>query len=132
MIAFVGILIGETCGFLFDGKITGPAIYQFQQAEAMSPIFSLGVVWLIAMAEVQTIISAWQPASETFANPTGIARLKKDHTTGDYGFDPLNLKPKNEAALATMTNKEINNGRLAMIGVGGIVAQELVTNQAIF
>jgi hypothetical protein len=132
MIAFVGILIGETCGFLFDGKVTGPAIYQFQQVEAMSPIFSIGVVMLIAMAEVGTILSSWQPAKETFSNPTGIARLKKGHITGDYGFDPLKLKPKSAIALTTMTNKEINNGRLAMIGVAGIVVQELVTNQAIF
>lgn len=132
MIAFLGILIGETTGLLFDGKITGPAIYQFQQAEAFSPVFSLGVVWLIAMAEVQTIITAWQPAEETFKDPTGVAGLRADHITGDYGFDPLNIKPKSADALLTMTNKEINNGRLAMLGVAGIVAQELVTNAPIF
>jgi hypothetical protein len=31
-----------------------------------------------------------------------------------------------------MRTKEINNGRLAMIGVAGIVVQELITNTPIF
>jgi Chlorophyll A-B binding protein len=29
MVAFLGILVGENFNPLFDGKITGPAIYQF-------------------------------------------------------------------------------------------------------
>ena len=31
-----------------------------------------------------------------------------------------------------MKTKELNNGRLAMLGVAGIVAQELITDKAIF
>jgi hypothetical protein len=31
-----------------------------------------------------------------------------------------------------MRNKELQNGRLAMIGITGIVIQELVTGKAIF
>jgi light-harvesting complex I chlorophyll a/b binding protein 1 len=44
----------------------------------------------------------------------------------------LSFKPKNAAALDVMKTKELNNGRLAMIGVAGVVAQELVTSQSIF
>ena len=42
------------------------------------------------------------------------------------------LKPKDAAGLVAMQNKEINNGRLAMIGVAGMVGQELVTQHGIF
>ena len=51
---------------------------------------------------------------------------------GDLGFDPLGMKPKDEAGLLAMQNKELNNGRLAMIGAAGIVVQELITDQPIF
>jgi light-harvesting complex I chlorophyll a/b binding protein 1 len=47
-------------------------------------------------------------------------------------FDPLGLKPKLATDFKTIQTKELNNGRLAMLGVAGIVAQELVTGQSIF
>lgn len=50
---------------------------------------------------------------------------------GDIGFDPLGLKPKDPAAFATMQTKEINNGRLAMLAVAGIVGQELVNGKGV-
>ncbi|CAN0114130.1 unnamed protein product, partial [Ectocarpus fasciculatus] len=52
--------------------------------------------------------------------------LKEDYIPGDLGFDPLNLKPDDEEALDVMKTKELNNGRLAMIGIAGMLAQELV------
>ena len=63
--------------------------------------------------------------SRTFDCETG-ARLP-----GDLGFDPLGLKPKTEKDLKSMQTKEINNGRLAMIGIAGMVAQELVSGMKI-
>ena len=39
------------------------------------------------------------------------------------------LKPKDAAALEVMQCKELNNGRLAMIAMAGMVVQELVTGQ---
>jgi hypothetical protein len=34
-------------------------------------------------------------------------------------FDPLGLRPKTAEAFVAMQEKEINNGRLAMIGIAG-------------
>ena len=52
--------------------------------------------------------------------------LRSGYQPGDLGFDPLKLK--NEA----MEEKELNNGRLAMISVAGFVGQELATGAPVF
>eukprot|EP01038_Epipyxis_sp_PR26KG_P004492 gene4492-6348_t len=133
MIAFLGIVFGESFSFLFDGTISGPAIYQFQQIYTSElPRLWIAILWGIAMIEGQTIISVWQPLEETMMEPLGIAKLRPAHTAGDLKFDPLGLKPKDKTKLNNMRVKEINNGRLAMIGVAGIVVQELITNTPIF
>lgn len=114
MLAFLGIVIGEIFHPLFNGLIAGPAIYQFQQADAILPSFWLIVLTLIAQVEGNTIINAWQPLEETLKEPLGVAKLKASHIPGDLKFDPLNLKPKTLEGLRELKTKELNNGRLAM------------------
>ena len=52
-----------------------------------------------------------------------------DRAPGDYSFDPLKLKPKDEAKYRELQLKELKNGRLAMVAIGGIVGQSLVTGE---
>eukprot|EP00179_Madagascaria_erythrocladioides_P020080 CAMPEP_0198329342 /NCGR_PEP_ID=MMETSP1450-20131203/16117_1 /TAXON_ID=753684 ORGANISM="Madagascaria erythrocladiodes, Strain CCMP3234" /NCGR_SAMPLE_ID=MMETSP1450 /ASSEMBLY_ACC=CAM_ASM_001115 /LENGTH=211 /DNA_ID=CAMNT_0044033557 /DNA_START=55 /DNA_END=690 /DNA_ORIENTATION=+ len=47
---------------------------------------------------------------------------------GNYGFDPLGLS-KNSTAAAEYADKELENGRLAMIAMGGFIHQALLTNK---
>ena len=61
-----------------------------------------------------------------------IRTLREGYLPGDLGFDPMGLKPKDPKELMEMQNKELNNGRLAMIAVAGMTAQELITNAKIF
>jgi len=58
---------------------------------------------------------------------------KGDRIPGDFGYDPLGLKPKdtNSQEFLDLQNKELNNGRLAMLAAAGMLAQELVTGQKI-
>lgn len=45
---------------------------------------------------------------------TGEGGIREDYIPGDLGFDPLGLKPQEEAALKVMKTKELNHGRLAV------------------
>ena len=58
----------------------------------------------------------------------GFASLEGDFSFQpcDIGFDPLDLRPKDAEAFAEMETKELQGGRLAMLGAAGIFAHELV------
>ncbi|CAM9147378.1 unnamed protein product [Hapterophycus canaliculatus] len=124
MLASLGVLVAEQFHPFFMGPdYIGPAVDHFQEITAQFPeqfwVFSL---LGMALIEYRTITTA-------FAEPdavTGEGGLKEDYSPGDLGFDPLGIKPKTEADLVTMQTKELNNGRLAMIGIAGMLVQELV------
>ena len=131
MLAVLGVIVGEG-GFGFLKEVSGPAIYQFQQADSLIPAFTANVIGLTLAVEGFNIVKGWESPKETEAAGDYLAALKPTQTPGDVRFDPIGLKPKNAKDLKAMQTKEINNGRLAMLGIAGIVAQELVTNSPIF
>ena len=132
MLAFLGIVVAESGFNFFGDRITGPAIYQFQQADSVLNAFTFNVLGFIAAVEGFNIINGWDTPSETLKSESGIAGLKDTYANGDLKFDPMGLKPKNADALRVVQTKELNNGRLAMIATAGVVAQELVTGQSVF
>jgi len=123
MLATAGF-VAEKFNPLFDGKIKGPAINHFQQVP--QPFWSIVVIG-IAMAEAYRLQEGW-------LNPRdgGYYKLRPGYQPGDLGYDPLGLKPSDPEALAEMQTKELNNGRLAMIGIAGMVVQEFISQQPIF
>ena len=124
MLAALGFPLAETFHPLFGGDINVPSVIAFQQTPLQT--FWPVVVGVIAAIEIFSIIPAFEnPNIEGWS-------IKSDHLAGDYGFDPLGLKPTNPAELEEMLTKELNNGRLAMIAIAGMVAQELVTGQKLF
>jgi hypothetical protein len=128
MLAFIGILVGESFNPLFGGQITGPAIYQFQKADEILSFFWEIVLFAIALVEGKNILIGWESPGESL---DWIGGLKANYINGDLGFDPLGFKPKDPNALRNIQTKELQNGRLAMLGVAGIVAQELVNGKTI-
>ena len=125
MLAFIGILAGEAIEGntpLYGDKITGPAIYQFQEADQLTGFgFAFFIIGLISIIEGYGVEKLWKDG-----------KMRTDVINGDLGWDPLGLRPTDAAALATLQTKEINNGRLAMIGVAGMLVQELVNGKGIF
>ena len=52
---------------------------------------------------------------------------------GDIGFDPLGYgKKMSEEEMDTMKLKELNNGRLAMLAIGGMIHHNWVTGEPLF
>jgi light-harvesting complex I chlorophyll a/b binding protein 4 len=56
-----------------------------------------------------------------------------DREPGNLGFDPMGMiKGKSEAEVNSMKLKEIKNGRLAMLAIGGMIHHNFVTGEALF
>ncbi|KAK1737848.1 chlorophyll a-b binding domain-containing protein [Skeletonema marinoi] len=56
-----------------------------------------------------------------------------DRVPGDFGFDPMGkLKGKSEAEINDMKLKEIKNGRLAMLAIGGMIHHNFIFGEALF
>jgi len=124
MLASLGFLVGESFHPLFGGDIDVPSYVAFQ-ATPLQKLWPL-VITVIAWFEISAAVETFMPPSEA------LWTLKDDYESGDLGFDPLGLKPTDPDELKTLQTKELNNGRLAMLGIAGMVAQELVSGGKIF
>jgi len=114
MMACLGLLVTDKLGFhpFYEGAApySSPVASHFTDAMAAHFWPSLGVAAGLA---------------EMFSYPDG------SKAPGDLGFDPLGLKPTDEKDFLTLQNKEINNGRLAMMAYAGIIGKELLTGSGI-
>merc|ERR1740127_404417 len=123
MLASIGFLVAEGFHPLFGGDIDVPSYVAFQQTPLQA--FWPAVLLVLAIPEVFSVFTFQSPNEEKWA-------IRADHTPGDLNFDPLGLKPTNAAELAEMQTKELNNGRLAMIAMAGMVGQELASGSKLF
>lgn len=129
MLAVLGFLVGEKVegsSFLFDSQISGPAITHLAQVPA--PFWTILAIG-IAKVELDRAQFGWVPPRDVPADQPGL--LRADYTPGDIGFDPLGLKPEDPEPLLELQNKELQNGRLAMLAAAGFMAQELVNGKGI-
>merc|ERR1712078_479821 len=98
MLAFLGIVAAEKFAQLFGGKPDVPAAYVFESTTY--PAFWAAVLIAVSVNESGEHVLKFG-SSEKF---TEEAEKQKWTTTsgrvpGDFGFDPLGIKPKNEKDL---------------------------------
>ena len=96
---------------------SGLGIDAFQQ---LPDVVQLGFVQLMFMSEFTSMIRGWRnPLEAPFT-------LNDNYQPGDLGFGLWNT------TMGDSMDKELNNGRLAMVGMLGMMVQELVTHQRLF
>jgi len=121
MLAALGYPLAEQFHPLFN--VDTPSFVAFQQTPLQT--FWPATLFAIACIEIFSVFTFENPNVEGWA-------IKSSHIPGDLGFDPLGLKPDNAKEFAEMQTKELNNGRLAMIAIAGMVGQELATGNKLF
>jgi hypothetical protein len=121
MLAALGFLVGESFHPLFGGNIDGPALTAFEQNQDIAD-FQSDALFFINFIEMVSMICTWNTKA------TGeFMTMRNEHVPGGLGFDPFNLKPTDPEEFKNVQTKELNNGRLAMLAVAGMIAQEMVT-----
>jgi light-harvesting complex I chlorophyll a/b binding protein 1 len=115
--------------FQADNKDIGPAIRHLDEVRAVSPFFFELLAFTIGILEFNRAVKGWTAPGDVLG--TG-RTLKPDYFPGDVGFDPLGLAPEDPDEFLELHTKELQNGRLAMLGWAGMVAQELVNGKEIF
>lgn len=134
MLAVVGFLVTEEPIeyhplFEADVKDIGPAIRHLDEVRAVSPFFFEILGLVIGFLELNRALKGWEAPGDVLGSGR---TLKEDYFPGDIGFDPLGLKPQDPEEFLALHTKELQNGRLAMLGAAGIIAQELVNGKEIF
>ena len=126
MMAFVGYIMGEAVtpltgkSFIMPTVVSGPANSHLAQIIGEQPIAFFAFVCAIGLAEIRRAQIGWVSPDEA------LFTLRDDYYPGDIGFDPLGIRPDTPEAFATEQCRELSNGRLAMIAVAGLCAQEIV------
>jgi len=133
MLAALGMLVTEEpieYHPLFEAynKDIGPAIRHLDEVRAVSPVFFEVFGLFIGALELNRALKGWKSIGEN----SSFQDLNDDYFPGDVGFDPLGLKPSDPEEFAALSTKELQNGRLAMLGAAGMIAQELVNGKEIF
>lgn len=117
-----------TVGFVAQEYITLPG-YEHVDDSNLAP----SVVGASAMLQ----IVFWMGVLEFWTNKGNVTMetmfSDPDREPGNLGFDPMGLaKGKSEEEMNDMKLKELKNGRLAMLAIGGMIHHNWITGEPLF
>ena len=118
MLAALGLWIQA----LDTGIIPNPAFHETNGLKALASVYHSNPG---AIAQIVIAIAAVEVLSASIES-------KSEKGPGDFSWDPANIRPKNEDNLFELQTKELKNGRLAMLGVAGMLYQSYLTGQGVF
>merc|ERR1712107_229607 len=121
MSASLGFLVAEKFHPLYGGAIDVPSVFAGKDAR-LAPFWAAIFVASAGVEASGLSRGSWQWVG-------GDNTLNEDAEPGDVGYDPLGLLPEDPEELEEIQNKEILNGRFAMISLLGMVTEELVTGE---
>ena len=125
MLAAIGFVAGENLPTVTYGSYLPPlAINQVPDVPLIGILFPLFLI--VNISEALRATRGWVDPG------TGeLFTLRDSYYPGDLKFDPLGLKPSDPATFTDIQNKELANGRLAMMAVAGMCLQELINPKPI-
>merc|ERR1712151_1159401 len=112
MSASLGFLVAERWHPIYGGAIDVPSVAAGKDARLLP-------FW----AAVFVLAGGVESQSFNRASFGGDGALEPGEEPGDIGYDPLGLLPSDPEELEEIQNKEILNGRFAMISLLGMVAE---------
>jgi len=125
MMATIGYIIGESTPTITYGMNTHHTIGNNQIPEIAGTVL-FPFFLAINIAEAVRASIGWV---EPGLGP--LFTLRENYYPGDIRFDPLGFKPSDPKEYANMQNKELSNGRLAMLAAAGMCVQEQINGKGI-
>ena len=119
-------MVAATLIPLIESNTHTPAIHEFSN---LPDSLQVGLISLMFVSEFSSMIRGWKNPFEKDTT-SNYFKLLENYQPGDLGFEVITDldTPKGRELL----NKELNNGRLAMIAALGMIVQELVTERTLF
>lgn len=122
MLAAVGLLLPNSG---FPGtRLQDIFLYPNPTFEETNPFKAVQRVYYenpAALVQIMLAISAIEVFTASIS--------KFSSRPGDFNWDPLGIRPADEAKLNELQTKELKNGRLAMLSTAGMAYQTYVTGQ---
>ena len=117
-------MISATSIPLLETHSSEPAIHAYDK---LPPTTQYAIAAIILMGEFATMLRGYENPF-TKGSPYAF-KLRNDYQPGDLG---LSIYSSEDKGFKMMADRELNNGRLAMLGALGMIVQELVTNKPLF